>query len=771
MHTEVGSIIGTLEYMSPEQAGFEQLDVDTRSDIYSLGVILYELLAGSTPLGRQRPKQATVLELLRIIREEEPPRPSKPPHRRHAARRLPPAAVWSREQLGRALRGELDWIVMKALEKDRNRRYETANGLALDLLRYLNDEPVQACPPSAFYRFRKLARRHRAALATVVLVALTLLAGTAVSTWQAIRAVHARAEADRARQKAVQALYFADIQLAQQAQKAGNFAQADESLERHVPGPSAARCPGLGVALSRGLERAVSQAPRPRAPVRAVWWSADGRRFASAGSDQTAMLWDAAGGSPAELEGGRAASSCLAWSPDGRQVAGADPNGPIQVWEPAAVNASLSVPDGAGAGGRCACGLGSSGRQLASASDDGIVRVWDVAGPSARPDPPTGHRGPCSPWRGVPMASGWRRRGPMARAGLGTGRARVSPPSRSARQSLACLRAGVESRRSPAGGGHVPGRDGLGCRHASGCSTFPPVDWTHLTFVLGQVNGVAWSPMAGRSRPLRAKPRPSGMPPRGERRLDLALGRGEVRALAWSPDACRLLAAKQDGTVAVLDLPRGQDALTLLGHAKAVRGATWSPDGRRIASASYDNTARIWDAATGKELFTLQRPHRFGAVRGLESRFAAVATASRDGTIKLWNASDGREIRTIRRPRGPRLPPELAPAGQASGRRVRAAGRSGFATRRRGRKSFHVKRAMRGPGLVEWVAWSPDGRLLASAGADGLIRISDPSGREVRSWQPSRRCASIASRGVRIRRGWRRRVEAVPSRSGTRVRQ
>jgi eukaryotic-like serine/threonine-protein kinase len=175
--TGFGSIIGTLEYMSPEQAEVNQLDIDTRSDIYSLGVVLYELLTGSTPLDRKRLKQAAFTEMLRIIREEEPPKPST---RLSASTETLVTISAQRDtepaRLTKLLRGELDWIVMKALEKDRNRRYETANGFAADVGRYLNDEPVLAYPPSAFYRFRKFARRNKAGLATSSLLAAALIA-------------------------------------------------------------------------------------------------------------------------------------------------------------------------------------------------------------------------------------------------------------------------------------------------------------------------------------------------------------------------------------------------------------------------------------------------------------------------------------------------------------------------------------------------------------------------------------------------------------------
>jgi serine/threonine protein kinase len=195
MFTEFGQVIGTVEYMSPEQAKLNQLDIDTRSDIYSLGVLLYELLTGSTPFEPKRLREAAFDEVLRIIRDEEPPKPST---RLSTSETLPSIAANRHTEparLSKDLRGDLDWIVMKALEKDRTRRYDTASKFAEDVQHYLNDEAVSAWPPSAAYRFRKFAKKNKSIIATVAAIAAALVIGTCVATWQAIRAADAKEDA------------------------------------------------------------------------------------------------------------------------------------------------------------------------------------------------------------------------------------------------------------------------------------------------------------------------------------------------------------------------------------------------------------------------------------------------------------------------------------------------------------------------------------------------------------------------------------------------
>jgi serine/threonine protein kinase/tetratricopeptide (TPR) repeat protein len=182
LYTQFAQLVGTPLYMSPEQAGQSGRDVDTRTDIYALGVLLYELLTGTTPFDQERLKEVNYDELRRIIREEEPPKPStRISTLGKAATTVSMQRQSGPKQLSRLFRGELDWIVMKALEKDRNRRYETANGFAMDVQRYLEDEPVQACPPSAGYRLEKFVSRNKRLLASVGAIAASLLVGLAVT--------------------------------------------------------------------------------------------------------------------------------------------------------------------------------------------------------------------------------------------------------------------------------------------------------------------------------------------------------------------------------------------------------------------------------------------------------------------------------------------------------------------------------------------------------------------------------------------------------------
>jgi serine/threonine protein kinase len=237
LSTQFGAVVGTLEYMAPEQAGYSGIDIDTRADLYSLGVILYELLTGLRPIDARRLKKAALTEIVRIIQEEEPSRPST---RLSTEESLPALAALRQTEprkLMALLRGELDWVVMKCLEKQRDRRYETANALSRDVQRYLADEPVEARPPSAGYRLGKFLRRHKGPVLAASLLLLALVGGTVGTTVGMLRAEQRRVEADQAR-----------------AQEAEQRARAEQARDRTRQALDAMTSFVTGASLSTQIE-------------------------------------------------------------------------------------------------------------------------------------------------------------------------------------------------------------------------------------------------------------------------------------------------------------------------------------------------------------------------------------------------------------------------------------------------------------------------------------------------------------------------------------
>jgi serine/threonine protein kinase len=395
--TQFGALVGTYAYMSPEQPEMNAFGVDTRSDVYSLGVLLYGLLTGTTPLERKRLREAALDEVVRLIREEEAPRPSA---RLSSSNNLPKIAAARRTEparLSKLVRGEIDWIVMKCLEKDRSRRYDTASGLARDVERYLAEEPVEACPPSAGYRVRKFARKYKKILATVAAFAVLLVVGMVLSTLLAVwatsaereanrqgiasdaargEALEAKLEADKQRDAARVTAYAAGMNLAQRAWEENHVVRARELLDE-MPREAAGRdLRGFEWYYLSRLCHSDASMTLEGQPVNSIAFSLDGQRLASGGLDGTVKIWDSASGKELfSVRGTNSGVTSVAFSPDGRRLASGSNDNTVKIWDSTTGRELFALKGHALPVASVA--FSPDGRRLASGSNDNTVKIWD----------------------------------------------------------------------------------------------------------------------------------------------------------------------------------------------------------------------------------------------------------------------------------------------------------------------------------------------------------------------------------------------------------
>jgi serine/threonine protein kinase len=662
MFTQFGQVVGTLEYMSPEQAKLNQLDIDTRSDIYSLGVMLYELLTGSTPFQKERLHSAAFDEVLRIIKEEEPPNPSTRLSRSEtlpsiaANRKMEPA------RLNKTVRGELDWIVMKCLEKERGRRYETASTLAADLERYLNDEPVQACPPSMSYRLRKLARRRRGPVLAGLIVILTMVGGTAASIWQAVRATRAERNAlagwinaaesadaaDKAGHKADLARIEAEDARAQ-AQRAATRAEAvNRFLIESLLGTAAASVhPG-----HKGMVSILSSATRNLDQLFAGQTDSEAAVRLMVGELYYSLRL------PAEAE------PHLQRGLELRRKAGDGPLDPLKPDGAETLYAMKHLGEILKARGDL-----SAAESLLRQSREGIRRVQVRRIEVTEPD-----------------YFGWTYHVMRLAFSPDSRRLLVSGDDEGFR--LYDVGTGLEVHRFL---GHKGWTSGIAIspdgRSALSCGD-------DKTIRLWDLNAA--------------------------RELRQMNGQTDVASFVdFSPDGRRALSNSADKTIRLWDLDTGTEVQRIQGHTRVVYQVVFSPDARHILSGSADGTARLWDATTGREVRRFNDSKWDVESVAVSPDGRRVLCLSVDGAARLWSLDTGELLRELQADTLGHL--VFAPEGHNAlmtdhyHRKVRLVDLETG----QNRKTFHVEM----PWRPNWGVVSPNGRLAACGAWRGAVFI------------------------------------------------